>query len=115
MPEEYTGHFIDWEHMDLKADIQIGKNYLLVDNVVWMKISNEFGAAPEIIFYENDFSPMKLTCFLIGHQGEVISNTFLVSSQQKISNFTRMSGEKIFKNLNPKLKSLYVARSSIQD
>ena len=65
--------FSDWNHMDFKQDLEVNKDFVLVNQLVWSKLVHTFGGTPEITFFivdksggqghskeETDFNPIKV-------------------------------------------------------
>lgn len=52
-PQEWGSYFTNWSYMRLRRpdQIQRDRDFVLVSNTAWMKLSRFFGGAPEISFY----------------------------------------------------------------
>lgn len=86
--------------MRLKNDIQRNKDFIIVNQTIWMKIKKYFGGAPEIGFYLVD---KKL---LANNLGDYIYG--LENSQMHDSMLTDDSNQKELPDLNPITLKVYV-------
>ena len=56
---DWSKSFTDWELMSLRDDIVRDKDYVLVSSSSWLKLTSNFGGAPEIPIYQYFVETMK--------------------------------------------------------